>query len=174
MENTTRISPHLLLITPNQIFKFIDLPSNALDLTTKYANQSCPNCNKKVQYAILCLICGEKICYMKNCCKNLGKNKNEFEYAYHTKICLNGEGIYLQLFNGEILATLNRDYMNISEANLYLNKYGECYKEKNISMDYVLREDKLKALLSEFKNMKFSKYFRRINHNVFNIEVDDN
>ena len=68
----------------------------------------------------------------------------------------------MQLFNGEILASLNREYVNITGASLYLNKYGECYKEKNISMDYVLKEEKLKSLLSEFKNMKFSKYFRTV------------
>lgn len=164
------------MITPNQTFKFIDLPSNALDLTTKYGNQPCPNCNRKVQYSLLCLICGEKICYMKNCCNKLGKNKNEFEYAYHTKICLNGEGIYLQLFNGQILACMNRDYQNIGEASFYLNKYGESYKEKHISMEYLLREDKLKNFLNEFKNMKYSRFFRRIipilNQNINNINDD--
>jgi len=99
------------------------------------------------------------------------------EYSYHTKICLNGEGIYLQLFNGEILATLNRDYINISDSSLYSNKYGECYKEKNISMEYLLREDKVKSLLSEFKNLNYSKYFRKIQPNINQnivLDTDDN
>lgn len=161
MENFTKISPFLLLISSNQIFKFIELPTNALDLNTKYGNIPCTNCKKKVQYAILCLVCGEKICYMRNCCNNYGKNKNEFEYSYHTKICLNGEAFYLQLFNGEILASLNRQYISIPNSGIYLNKYGESFKERKISMEYLLKEDKLKSLLIEFKNMKYSKYFRQ-------------
>ena len=149
----------MFLLTSNKTFKFIDLPKNALDLNMKYGNIPCPNCNKKVQYAILCLVCGEKLCYMKNCCKNLGKNKNEFEYMYHTKICLNGEGIYLQLFNGEILASINRIYVKIPGSALYLNKHGEKFKEKSIGKEYVLNLEKYKNCLDEFRNMKYVKYF---------------
>ncbi len=113
---------------------------------------------------------------MKNCCHNLGRKQNEMEYSYHTKICLNGEGIYLQLFNGEILASINKNYVNIPGSALYLNKYGENFKEKRIGMEYILNEEKFKNCLIEFKNMKFTRYFKSFSadNNDINDENNEN
>lgn len=130
---------------------------------------------KKVPFAVLCLTCGEKLCYMKDCCKNYGKNKNQYEYVYHNRICLNGEGIYLQLFDGEILASLNGNFVPLS-INIYLNKYRESFKGKNISQEYKLDEERMKNILSDFKTMKLSRYFRaeiEENNDIDLLDEDD-
>jgi hypothetical protein len=158
------INPSLLLLTNELSNSFISLPRTLLELSQSYHRMACPNCKTCPTYAILCLSCGEKICYMDICCKNLGKKKNLFEYIYHNKICGGGEGVYLHIYNGEVTYAL-LDHFVLTKINLYQNRFGESVKSRSISDDYVLNQDVLKGLLADYKNLNYCKYFK-INHPI--------
>jgi hypothetical protein len=164
------ISPSLLLLTNDLYNGFISLPHTLLDLSQTYHRLECPNCKTCPIYAILCLSCGEKICYMDICCKNLGKKKNMYEYIYHNKICGGGEGVYLHIYNGEISYSL-LNYFVPTKLNLYQNRFGESIRGRSINYDYVLNVETLKNVLNEYRNLSFSKYFK-INQNV-NLRIAD-
>ncbi len=136
----------------------------------KYYKLTCNNCGTNPTYAILCLVCGEKICYMDTCCKNYGKKKTVYEYIWHNKICGAGDGIYLHLYSGEITMSLVGNFVN-SKMSIYLNKFGESLKARSISDEFVLNEDLLQSILSEFKTLAYRKYFK-INNGRF-LTLDD-
>ena len=165
------INPALLLINNNLNFHFISIPQNMLDLSTKYYKIICNHCKTSPIYNLLCLTCGEKICYMENCCKNYGKKKNIYEYVWHNKICGNGDGVFLHLHSGEISFAFLGNFVN-SKVSIYLNKYGEILKTKSITDDYKLNEDLLKTIFNEYKNLKYRKYFR-IKQGMYNLDAEE-
>ena len=40
-----------------------------------------------------------------------------------------------------------------TKISVYLNKYGECAKGRSISDEYILNEDLLKNIISDYKNL---------------------
>jgi hypothetical protein len=158
------INPSLLLLTNDLSNSFISLPRTLLDLSESYQRLECPTCKTCPVYAILCLSCGEKICYMDICCKNLGKKKNLYEYVYHNKICGGGEGVYLHIYNGEVTYAL-LDHFVLTKVNLYQNRFGESVKGRSLNDDYILNQDVLKNILADYKNLNYCKYFK-INHPI--------
>jgi hypothetical protein len=165
------VNPSLLLISNNLKFQFISLNNNLLDLSTKYYKQLCHNCNTNPAYAILCLICGEKICYTESCCKNFGKKKNVYEYIWHNKICGSGDGVYLHIYNGEVTLALLGKFVT-TKIGLYQNRFGETVKGKSISDDYLLNNDTLSSLLSEYNNLSYRKYFKVSSADYFLVDDD--
>jgi hypothetical protein len=157
---TFTINPSLLLLNTNQSFNFVSLPSNMLELSMKYYKILCNNCNSTPPYTILCLVCGEKICYMDTCCKNYGKKKNTYEYIHHNRICGGGDGVFLHLYNGEITFALIDNFVSTS-VSVYQNKYGEGMgKKNNITDEYILNEEILISILNDYKSLNYSKHFK--------------
>ncbi len=100
----------------------------------KYYKQPCPNCNKTPTYSLLCLICGDKVCFMDTCCRNLGTFKNDYQYVDHVRKCGNGDGVHVHLYSGEITLALQGKFTQ-TKNNLYLNHFGGSLKGKSINED---------------------------------------
>jgi hypothetical protein len=106
---------------------------------------------------------------MDTCCKNYGKNKNTYEYIYHNKICGGGEGVYLHIYNGEITFSLLGNFVH-SKMSIYLNKFGESVKGNSISDEFILNEELLYSILSEFKTLAYRKYFKISSGNFLTLD----
>ena len=157
------MNPSLLILNSRLNFNFESLPCTLLELSMKFYKVICQNCKKIPSYALLCLACGEKLCYTDNCCKNFGKSKKDYEFVYHNKICGNGDGAYVHLYSGEISFALQSQF-SFDKISLYINKFGESVNGRAITEDYILNEDFKKTLLSEFKSLAYKKYFK-VNEN---------
>jgi hypothetical protein len=148
-----------MILNAEDDFNFISLPDNLQELSEKYNNITCNNCSTSPVYSILCLICGEKICYTNSCCKNLGKHKNLHEYVHHNKICGNGDGVFLHLYDGRLTFSLLGQFVT-TYINLYQNAYGEDNKGTHMSKEFILSEEMLGNITEEFRNFSFFKYFK--------------
>ena len=159
------------MINNNLNFNFISIPRNLLDLSMKYYKMVCNNCNTAPVYSLLCLTCGEKLCYLENCCRNFGKKKNVYEYVWHNKICGNGDGVFLHLYSGEITFAFLGNFVN-SKVSIYLNKYGESLKSRSINEEYFLNEDLFMRILSDYRDLTYRKYLK-INQRIYYMDVEE-
>ena len=172
--NSIMIDPSLLLITPDIYFSFINLPKNLLELNQKYIRKICKNCDTAPPFAVICLVCGQKVCYMNNCCNNLGKNSKQFEYIHHAKKCCYGTCCFITLYNGKIIYVKENDTI-LSDVCPYRNKFGEGITSKNITDEYILNEAEYNLILNDFINSRHFKYFKKESNyglNRFNLLRD--
>jgi hypothetical protein len=153
-------------------FEFIKLPDNLIGLYEKYFSIICDECNTKPLYSLICLLCGSKVCFVKNCCNKFGKNKNKYEYEIHAKTCGLGNCIYLSL-EGKVYYIVNNNFLN-SNYNLYLNKFYEPCNTKAIGSDYKLSIENLNLIKNEFITMKFYMNFTISKNNLNEEDEDDN
>ena len=137
---------------------FIVLPKTILDMCLKYFKIKCKLCNNNPIYSLICLFCGKKLCYLKDCCNKCGEEKNMFEFQFHTLKCGKGLGCYMTMYSGRILFCLKEKFQ-LTNLSPYQNKFGEIIKNKKLTYDYILNEKMYYDLYLKIKNLEFLDYF---------------
>lgn len=156
--STNLLNPCLLLTTGTIEFDLIHLPANLKTLDDVFKNTQCKNCNSIPEKAIICLICGEKLCFTDKCCKNIGKNRNVLEYVYHNKLCGQGDGVFLNIENGQIIFSLLYNFC-LTNISLYTH-LGITYKEKDKREIYKLDSKLYDILNKDFGDFKYPRLFK--------------
>ena len=136
-------------------FKIIDLPNNFLELSSIYADKVCIECHKLNSKYYICLICGEKICNLKTCQREINfKNKKEYSLIIHSKNCSGGNSLFLKNTNSEIIYILKRTII-FSKKFIYLNSFGEYLNKSNLTSEYILNKAALEKSLQNYINLSF-------------------
>ena len=114
------------LLQSNLRFKLLDLPQDFQTLVQTYYKRKCRGCGKQPKESCVCLQCGEVVCFLRDCCKNLpGMKQSEGELSYHARMCEGGNAIYLSTSTGAII--LIEEERSSQRASPYINKFGETF-----------------------------------------------
>jgi len=152
---------YTITIEPSKFkFSLIELPKTLIKLYEKYFQVKCTNCNTAPTFSLICLLCGTKICFMRDCCNNLGKKKNTYEYIQHAIQCGLGNSAYLHLDDGKVSFVLNK-IIAYSSIYLYTNKFYEHPSNKKISSEYKLNGELYQQVIEEFLSFKCTQYLKK-------------
>ena len=138
---------HELIIQFSPIkFNFIHLDKNNFTLIEKYSTKNCNICGKIPKKALLCLICGEKVC-------NNIIDKND-ESIIHTIKCTGSYCIFVKLYKMKLIY-VNRNGNKKKLFHIYVNKNGSGAKGNEISNEYNLNCEKVKFVLRNYLSKEF-------------------
>ena len=137
-------------------FHIIELPENSLEFYSKYMNNNCIYCNKKISLFYVCLFCGNKICNDKKCTSKINEKKKEYSLIDHSKKCTGGNNLYISNKNSEIVYLLKRQFI-FSGIYVYVNDFGECSTEYYLTDNYILNKIGLEKGIQMFIDMTFRK-----------------
>ena len=138
---------HELIIQFSPIkFNFIYLDKNNFTLIEKYSTKNCNICGKIPKKALLCLICGEKVC-------NNIIDKND-ESIIHTIKCTGSYCIFVKLYKMKLIY-VNRNGNKKKLFHIYVNKNGSGAKGNEISNEYNLNCEKVKFVLRNYLSKEF-------------------
>ena len=128
------------------------MPETGIELFN-IANRNCFYCNKKNLSSYLCLFCGNKICI--DCfAYDETKYRKEYSFIYHSKKCIGGNGLFLNIKTGEIEYVIKRSVIR-SEIFIYMNDFGEEMKENSLSNEYKLNTYELKKAVQIFIDVAY-------------------
>eukprot|EP00826_Nyctotherus_ovalis_P020975 TRINITY_DN16686_c0_g1_i7.p1 TRINITY_DN16686_c0_g1~~TRINITY_DN16686_c0_g1_i7.p1 ORF type:complete len:524 (-),score=124.79 TRINITY_DN16686_c0_g1_i7:108-1679(-) len=116
--NSMKMPAQLQTIFVPKEFEFIHLESDFMEMEKTHYKRKCKSCDTQVKGNILCLFCGEILCYKTNCCRDHGKGEEQI----HANSCSGGTGIYLYFWSNEILLVCNDAYCGYPSP--YRNKYN--------------------------------------------------
>ena len=124
----------LVVMTPYISFNFIALPADYQNLVYQYYKEFCKNCKTQPKDSAICLLCGEIVCWLQNCCKDLpGMRKNEGELTFHARTKEGGQCVYLLCSTGQIFY-IDKD-RSCDKPSPYMNKFGETCKKNTKRWD---------------------------------------
>ena len=150
------INKNLLLFGNKLSFKFISLEKSLIDHITKIQNKKCIYCGKNNKSCFICLLCGEKLCDSKSCIPKENNIDNKFSFLFHSKICNFGNIAYISDF-GKIIFYYHGKSIYFFNG-IYLNKYGEEYKDgEPITNDYLLVEKNYQKIEKKFIDYSYRK-----------------
>lgn len=113
----------------------IEIPTTSLQLENMYKNVCCKDSSKCNANGI-CLLCGERVCLGRLCCKTEGKG----EATNHSKIEHNSLGMYLSLVSYDVYLVRGK----------YSIKYLKLYDIKNL--DENMLQNKIQLLKDILSN----------------------
>ena len=156
LENTNKYNTNLIYdITPELImqfspikFNFIHLDNNIFDLIEKTITKKCIICGKTPKKAMLCLICGEKVCHGSR----LGFNQDEL--LSHTSKCTGSYGMFIKLYKMKLFYINNKGRKK-RLFPIYVNKNGIGAKGEEIGGEFNLSKEKLKLMLKNYLSNDF-------------------
>jgi len=145
----------LLLVNINTKFSLIELPKTLLGITTEY-HCKCLNCKTFPLYSVICLLCGEMLCYMNDCCNNIkvGNKTYSYEYQYHANECGQGTSCFMLTHNGGIIYGIKDQFFSILDSP-YINNYGECLNNRSITSEYILNSEKMIKIKEDFTSLNY-------------------
>ena len=89
---------------------------------------------------MVCLLCGELLCLMQDCCSDRpGMKSNEGELTYHTRTCEGEQSIFINTRFGEVY--LIEGKRSGEKPCPYVNKFGENYSVKAKKWDHFYMDD---------------------------------
>ena len=155
--NNINIKEHFIKMSE---FKIINLPESGIEFLNKTA-VNCMYCHKKNLESYLCLLCGNKMCNVTTCfIENKDTKVKEYSTIYHSKKCCGGVCLFLNIINGEIVYLLKGRYI-MSNIFIYLNDYGEIFKDKFLTDEYKLNKEELDKGIRQFLDMTFRKNIQK-------------
>ena len=139
----------------------INSPDNILEFMNRMIDECCIYCNnKKNKYSYLCLLCGNKLCNDTKCAFEIILAKGEENsLVYHSKQCCGGNGIFLEIQNCEIIYIFKRRTIK-SNIFIYMNEFGETFKDNFLSDKCKLNKDELKKGIMEFNDLAYRKKYK--------------
>ena len=138
---------HELIIQFSPIkFNFIQLENNNFDLIEKYAEKKCNICGKIPKKALLCLICGEKVCNERN-------DKND-ETIIHTIKCTGSYCIFIKMYKMKLIY-ITKDGGKLKLFHIYVNKNGNGAKGREITNEFNLNHEKMKLVMRNYLSKEF-------------------
>ncbi|CDW91208.1 zinc finger family protein [Stylonychia lemnae] len=143
-----------LLMTKEYQFNFIYLPEEFQQMILKFYKQMCRWCKTTPKQSVICLLCGELLCFVQDCCMDIDNKKDdEGELTFHARQCEGGQGIFLDNQTGVIF--LIEKKRNSEKSSIYLNKFGEHYSTKMKKYDQFKLNDEFggRQLLEEYRRM---------------------
>eukprot|EP01088_Endostelium_zonatum_P016813 TRINITY_DN469_c1_g1_i1.p1 TRINITY_DN469_c1_g1~~TRINITY_DN469_c1_g1_i1.p1 ORF type:complete len:721 (-),score=243.97 TRINITY_DN469_c1_g1_i1:56-2170(-) len=101
--------------------KFIELPTQFRDVFNAFSDKACKNCNTKPVggSGSVCLVCGEFVCAMRECCSQNGLG----ELFRHTLKCGGGNGVYIMVSASTFFVI--SDDRSCFWGSPYVDKFGE-------------------------------------------------
>eukprot|EP00347_Sterkiella_histriomuscorum_P012442 403368557 len=142
------------LMTSKFTFNFIDLAPEFQSMVLQFYKLKCRWCKTQPQSSVVCLLCGEILCFIQSCCYDREGLKNkEGELTYHSRVCEGKTSIFLDTQIG--LLYLIEKKRSSERPSPYLNKYGEHYSIKNKKYDNFYLDQKYGGLnqLENYKKM---------------------
>lgn len=143
------IPTNLYLNTPDHYFTLPTLPKTIEELTKKYYKKKCAFWNKLSRRGAICLSCGEYL-WVGSC-----EVKIKFEeylkgnLTKHSAVCGAKVSIFIGAVEGQLIYIY--DGLSVEFPSPYVNKYGECYDEKEKSYDtYTIVESKYNQVREHF------------------------
>ena len=142
------ITPELIMQFSPIKFNFIHLDNNIFDLIEKTITKKCIICGKTPKKAMLCLICGEKVCHSSR----LGFNQDEL--LSHTSKCTGSYGMFIKLYKMKLFYINNKGRKK-RLFPIYVNKNGIGAKGEEIGGEFNLSKEKLKLMLKNYLSNDF-------------------
>ena len=141
------ITPELIIQFHPIKFNFIHLDDNIFDLLIKYLEKKCIMCNQVKRMTLVCLICGERVCFPFI--------NNNYEALDHAELCSADFCCFFDI-NELNLYCANVDRM-VRTVSLYINKNDSGLKKGEITNEFKLSHEKLKLALKNYvaKEFKF-------------------
>ena len=121
-------------------FNFIYLDNNIFDWIEKNLGKKCDICNKKSKFSFICLICGNKVCHVRN---------NLYHILDHTKKCGGKYCIFVDMDNMKMYLW-DSDNNTKKLFSLYVNEAGIGPKGSEISNKYNLSYEKLALSIKNY------------------------
>ena len=138
---------HELIIQFSPIkFRFIQLENNNFDLIEKYSEKKCNICGKISKKALLCLICGEKVCNERN-------DKND-ESLIHTIKCTGSNCMFIKLYKMKLIY-VSKNGRKLKLFHIYVNKSGNGAKGREITNEFNLNNEKMKLITRSYLSKEF-------------------
>ena len=124
----------------------------------------CSNCNSKIIYYYVCLLCGNKLCNSSKCVCSTGFGKKEYSLIGHSKKCGGGNVFFISGESSQIIYCFKRTFF-YSGIYLYVNSSGEYPNNSNVSIknDYVLNQVELDKSIQLYIDIKKRKKGYKIN-----------
>ena len=145
------------------------LPQKGIDFLNM-TNRYCFYCHKRNLSSYFCLLCGNQICNNINCfIDDKLKGKKEYSLIYHSKKCCGGNGLFIDVSNGEIVFILKRQIIG-SGIHVYLNNFGEHIKKTDMNDEYILNKAELQKGIMKYIDLSFRKKSGKIRFR----NMDDN
>ena len=106
---------------------FFDLPDTYDKVISDIYTKNCNNCNENVRTKCICLVCGELVCAISDCCKRSyfkdGQIKTLGEVTLHTISCCVSSGLYLLMYEGTFI--IQSEGLATQLSSCYTNSFGE-------------------------------------------------
>eukprot|EP01090_Pellita_catalonica_P013363 TRINITY_DN3142_c0_g2_i1.p2 TRINITY_DN3142_c0_g2~~TRINITY_DN3142_c0_g2_i1.p2 ORF type:complete len:233 (+),score=33.58 TRINITY_DN3142_c0_g2_i1:672-1370(+) len=136
--------------------RFVPLPAHFEDIFHKYLDRKCARCGTKPKkYSALCLVCGQFLCTMSECC-TANKIGECFEHAVY---CGAGNGMFLMLRNSAVI--ILSDEKSCLWGSMYFDRFGEEDMFFSRGKRLVLSEPIYAHLASVFAEHKFEEEILR-------------
>ena len=142
------ITPELIMQFSPIKFNFIHLDNNIFDLIEKTITKKCIICGKTPKKAMLCLICGEKVCHSSR----LGFDQDEL--LSHINKCTGSYGMFIKLYKMKLFYINNKGRKK-RLFPIYVNKNGIGAKGEEIGGEFNLSKEKLKLMLKNYLSNDF-------------------
>jgi len=161
-KNNIKLSPQLQIIFPTQEFQFTHLLNDFMEMEKIHYKRKCKTCNRQVKNNILCLLCGDILCYRSNCCKQNGRREEQI----HADTCSGGTGIYLYFWTNEIVLVSNN--ASCGYPSPYRNKYNV-----SVDMSHKITFEKLELNCAALDELKRDYLKGRIYQMIIKIKGDN-
>ena len=129
-------------------FNFIQLDNNNFDLIEKTIGKKCNICGKMPKKSMLCLICGEKVCYRHIL------DINQDEIFIHTLKCTGSYCMFIKLYKMKLFY-INDKGRRLLLFPIYVNKSGIGAEGEEIGGEFNLSREKLKLVLKNYLSDDF-------------------
>ena len=143
------------------IYKFIDLPENALDFEYQLYNKECEYCKKKGQLSLLCLYCGKKICNSEECTVEINGNKIGGVFI-HSHKCGGWRSAFLRSRDCSVMFGCS-NFTFGKLVPLYLDEFGECNIKDKLGRELKLNHEAVKKCLKIFTEYTYSDTAPKLN-----------